>query len=42
MLDISCDSSAWQRIHMKHQALCSLKDKSNKLVSSAANFYLAL
>ena len=31
MLDISCESSAWQRIHMKHQALFSLKDKSKKL-----------
>ena len=38
MLDISCESSAWQRIHMKHQALFSLKDKSKKIiiVSSAA------
>ena len=29
-LDISCDSSAWQRIHMKLQALFSSKDKSKK------------
>ena len=28
MLDISCESSAWQRIRMKHQALFSSKDKS--------------
>ena len=28
MLDISCESSAWQRIHMKHQVLFSSKDKS--------------
>ena len=28
MLDISCESSARQRMHMKHQALFSLKDKS--------------
>ena len=25
-LDILCESSAWQRIHMKHQALFSSKD----------------
>ena len=25
-LDISCESSAWQRIHVKHQALFSSKD----------------
>ena len=37
MLDISCESSAWQNIHMKHQALFSSKDKSkNNKVSSAA------
>ena len=29
-LDISCESSARQRIHMKYQALFSLKDKSKK------------
>ena len=28
LLDISCESSAWQRIHKKDQALFSLKDKS--------------
>ena len=34
MLDISCESSAWQRIHTKHQASFSSKDKSknNKCV----------
>ena len=33
-LDISCESSAWQRIQMKHQALFSSKDisKNNKNV----------
>ena len=30
-LDISCESSARQRIHMKHQVLFSSKDKSKKL-----------
>ena len=29
-LDISCESSARQRIHMKHQALFSSKDKSKQ------------
>ena len=38
-LDVSCESSARQRIHMKHQALFSSKYKSKKLkVSSAAIF----
>ena len=32
-LDISCESSARQRIHMKHQALFSLKNKSKKIKS---------
>ena len=37
MFDISCESSAWQRIHMKHQALFSLKDKRKIIkVPSAA------
>ena len=38
-LDISCESSARQRIHIKHQALFSseVKSKKNK-VSSAAIF----
>ena len=37
MLDISCESSAGQRIHTKHQALFYSKDKSKKIkVSSAA------
>ena len=30
-LDVSSESSARQRIHMKNQALLSLKDKSTKL-----------
>ena len=30
MTDISCDSSARQKIHMKHQAFFSSKDKSEK------------
>ena len=29
-LDISCESSARQRIHIKHQVLFSSKDKSKK------------
>ena len=38
-LDISCESSARQRIHMTHQALFSLKAESKKIkVSSAAIF----
>ena len=36
-LAVSCESSARQRIHMKHQALFSSKDNSEKIkVSSAA------
>ena len=36
-LDISCESSARQRTHIKHPALFSLKDKSKKIkVLSAA------
>ena len=31
ILDVSSESSARQRIHMKNQALFSLKDKSKKL-----------
>ena len=30
-LDVSSESSARQRIHLKHQALFSLKDKSKQL-----------
>ena len=30
-LDVSCESSARQRIHLKHQALFSSKDKSKNL-----------
>ena len=36
-LDISCESSARQRIHRKHQALFSLEDKSKINVPSAAS-----
>ena len=34
-LDMSCESSAGQRIHMKHQALFSSKDKRKKKLLSA-------
>ena len=38
-LDVSSESSARQRIHLKHQALFSSKDKSKKnKMSSAAIF----
>ena len=38
-LDVSSESSALQRIHMKNQALFSSKDKSQKIkMSSAAVF----
>ena len=38
-LDVSTESSARQRIHMKNQALFSSKDKSKKIkMSSAAIF----
>ena len=35
-LDISCESSAWQKIHMKCQDLLALKKKIR--MSSATNF----
>ena len=38
MLDISCESSAWQSIHMKHQASFSSKDRSNNNKSVVCNF----
>ena len=38
-LDVSSESSAWQRIHMKHQALFSSKDKSKKNKMSSAAFF---
>ena len=44
-LDISCESSARQRIHVKHQALFSLKDKNkkkNKSVSCLLQVFFAL
>ena len=37
-LDISSESSARQRIHMKNQALFFLKDKLKNKMSSAALF----
>ena len=37
MLDISCESSAW--IHMKNQAVFSLKDKSKKLKCHLLQFW---
>ena len=38
-LDVSSESSARQRIHMKNQSLFSSKDKGKKIkMSSAANF----
>ena len=38
-LDVSSESAARQRIHLKHQALFPLKDKSKKIeISSAAVF----
>ena len=38
-LDISCESSARQKIHMEHQGIFSSKDKSKKnKVSSALIF----
>ena len=42
-LEVSCEFSARQRIHMKNQALFSSKDKIKKMMmSSAAIFCLAL
>ena len=42
-LDVSCESSAGQRIRMKHQALFPSKDRSKKIkVFAAAFFCLAL
>ena len=40
-LDVSSESSARQRIHMKHQALFSLKEKSKKLKSRLLQFLFA-
>ena len=37
-LDVSSESSARQRIHLKHQALCSSKDKSKKLKCRLLHF----
>ena len=40
--DVSSESSARQRIHMKHQALFSSKDKSKKLKCRLLHFCLVL
>ena len=37
-LDVSCESSARQRIHMKRQALFSLKDKKKEKSVVCCNF----
>ena len=41
-LDVSSESSARQRIHMKNQALFSLKDKTKKLNVVCCSFCSAL
>ena len=41
-LDVSCESSARQRIHMKNQALFSSEDKSKKLNCPLLHFCLVL
>ena len=41
-LDVSSESSARQRIHMKYQALFSSKDKSKKLKCHLLQFLLAI
>ena len=40
-LDVSSESSARQRIHMKNQALFSSKDKSKKLKCRLLQFFFA-
>ena len=40
ILDISCESSARQRIHMKHQALFSSKYKSKKVEVLSATIFV--
>ena len=42
MLNITCESSAEQAIHMKFQALFSLENKKKKKLSSALEFSLVL
>ena len=37
-LDVSSESSAWQRIHTKNQALFSSKDKSKKIKCGLLKF----
>ena len=41
-LDISCESTARQRIHMKHQNLFSSSDKSEKNKCRLLQFCMAL
>ena len=41
-LDVSSESSARQRIHMKNQAFFSSKDKSKKLKCLLLQIWLAL
>ena len=36
-LDISCESSAYQRIHLKHQVLFSLKNNEKIFMMSSAS-----
>ena len=38
-LNISCESPARQKIHMEHQALFSLKDKSKKIKCHLLQFF---
>ena len=41
-LDVSSESSAWQRIHMKNQALFSSKDISKKLKCRLLQFLFGI
>ena len=40
MLDILCESSAWQRIHMKHKPYCLRKIKVKIIKMSSAAILL--
>ena len=40
-LDISCESSAMQRIHMEHQVLFSSKDKKKRVKCHLLPFSMA-
>ena len=40
-LDVSCESSARQRIHLKHQSILSSKDISKKLKCRLLQFLLS-